>query len=112
MERSKEEIVFIPDISGFSNFVKATDSKKGAGIISQLLDVILQNICLSFDISEIEGDAVLFYKFGKPFSIPSILSQYEALLDQFNVKLEELAVEMPAVRKLSLKLIVHYGVIE
>lgn len=112
MDSGKEGIVFIPDISGFSNFVKNTESKKGAGIIAQLLDVILQNNCLSFDISEIEGDAVLFYKFGKTFSIPSILGQYEALLGRFNAKLEEFAIDTPDVRKLSLKLIVHYGAIE
>jgi hypothetical protein len=112
MDKAKEGIVFIPDISGYSNFVKNTNSKKGAEVIAQLLDVILQNNCLSFDVSEIEGDAVLFYKFGRTFSIPSILGQYEALLDSFNAKLEELAINTPDVRKLSLKLIVHYGVIE
>lgn len=63
MDNAKAGILFIPDISGFSEFVKNTQSKKGAEIIAQLLDVILQNNCLSFDISEIEGDAALFYKF-------------------------------------------------
>lgn len=112
MNSGKEGIVFIPDISGFSSFVRKTDNKKGAEIISQLLSVIIQNNCLSFDISEIEGDAVLFYKFGETFPIPSILGQYEALLDRFNSKVEELAIDNPEVRNLSLKLIVHYGIIE
>ena len=112
MASGKEGIIFIPDISGFSSFVKNTDGTKGAEVTAQLLDVMLKNNYLSFDISEIEGDAVLFYKFGKTFSIPSILGQYEALLGRFNAKLEELAIDTPKVKKLSLKLIVHYGVIE
>ena len=112
MATDKEGIVFIPDLSGYSNFVKKTDNKKGAEIIAQLLMVIIQSNYLSFDISEIEGDAVLFYKYGKPYSIPSILSQYEAILDGFNTKVEALAIDTPEVRNLSLKLIVHYGIIE
>ena len=102
----------MPDISGYSNFVRNTNSKKGADIVTQLLNVIIQNNCLAFDISEIEGDAVLFYKYGKTYPIPSILSQYEALLDRFNAKLEELVIDTPEVKTLSLKLIVHYGIIE
>ncbi|RZK02879.1 MAG: DUF2652 domain-containing protein [Flavobacterium sp.] len=112
MESNKQGIVFIPDISGYSKFVKNTDSKRGAKIISQLLMVIIQSNYLSFNISEIEGDAVLFYKYGDTYSISSILRQYETTLDRFNSKVDQLAVDTPEVRNLSLKVIVHFGVIE
>lgn len=112
MANDKLGTVFIPDISGYSKFVKTTDSEKGARIISELLMVIIQTNRLPFDISEIEGDAVLFYKYGKAYSIRCILMQYEAILEQFNAKVKELATDTPEVMKLSLKLIVHYGVIE
>lgn len=105
-------IVFIPDISGFSSFVKKTDDKTGALIIEQLLNTIVAANQLSLQLSEFEGDAILFYRYGKAFSIPVILEQYEVMLHAFNTKISELSQIYPATPCMSLKLVVHYGNLE
>jgi len=55
-------LIFIPDISGFTNFVKNIDIDLGVSITSDLLNGIIDNNPLDLDISEIEGDAVLYYR--------------------------------------------------
>ncbi|SEL31673.1 DUF2652 domain-containing protein [Parapedobacter koreensis] len=112
MEENKKGIVFIPDISGYSLFVKQTDNQAGAEIIAHLLDAVIQSNYLSFKISEIEGDAILFYRYGSTFPIKTILKQYEAMLNAFKTEVNRLAIHYPLVRKLSLKVVVHYGAIE
>ena len=55
-------LIFIPDISGFTDFVNTTAIEHSQHIISELLEIIIETNYLGFEISEIEGDAVLFYK--------------------------------------------------
>ncbi|MBK1442654.1 DUF2652 domain-containing protein [Parapedobacter sp. ISTM3] len=112
MKRNKKGIVFIPDISGYSRFVKRTDSKVGAEIIARLLNAVIQSNYLSFHISEIEGDAILFYRYGNTFPIKKVLKQYEVMLNAFNTEVSRLAIRYPQVKELSLKVVIHYGVIE
>lgn len=112
MKSGKKGIVFIPDISGYSRFVSRTDNTSGAKVISEMLASIIESNYLAFSISEIEGDAILFYRYGYPYPIPLILNQYEAMLKSFKAVVERLVPSFPQVRLLSLKLIVHYGPIE
>ncbi|HKH62865.1 MAG TPA: DUF2652 domain-containing protein, partial [Flavitalea sp.] len=59
-------LIFIPDISGFTSFVNNTEIEHSRFIIEELLETIINSNQLGLNISEIEGDAVLFYKFGDP----------------------------------------------
>ena len=59
-------LIFIPDISGFTNFVKKIDIELGRKITRELLIEIIESNPLYLEISEFEGDAVLYYKQGKP----------------------------------------------
>jgi len=61
----KKGTILIVDISGYTHFVKEADHAAGAQVISSLLSSIITNNTLGFHISEIEGDAILFYKYGK-----------------------------------------------
>jgi len=112
MKKDKKGIVFIPDISGYSRFVRQTKNKLGAQVISDLLQTIIRSNHLSLRISEIEGDAILFYQYGEAYPISMILDQYEKMLTAFNKRTKELAKLYPEIKFLSLKLIVHYGSIE
>lgn len=103
--------IFIVDISGYSNFVSKTENEAGAMIICDLLKVLITQNKLDFNICEIEGDAILFYKYGYVYQIESILNQFEAMLSAFNDEVEELKTSYPQVDKLSIKLIVHHGII-
>lgn len=102
-------ILFIPDISGYSRFVKETDATEGATVIASLLDALIGANRLAFEISEIEGDAILFYRHGKPYSVNLILRQFERMIKSFNDVKNTLSKSHPQVSHLSLKLIVHYG---
>ena len=54
-------LFLIPDISGFTRFVNQTEINHGQHIISELLELLIDSNDLGLTLSEIEGDAVLFY---------------------------------------------------
>lgn len=107
-EHSFNGTILIPDISGFTKFVTETEFAVGQEITRQLLEVILRNNILNLKISEIEGDAVLFYK-KKAISLKQIQKQFERMLGKFEEKVKELRREYDIEIDLSLKMIVHYG---
>ena len=106
---SQQGTIFIVDISGYTHFVSVVDIEMGASIVSSLLSSIIGSNLLGFDVSEIEGDAVLFYKYGPPDAVPLILSQFESMLSAFNQTAKLFAEFFPGIAELSIKLIVHYG---
>lgn len=64
MNPTTKAILFIPDMSGFSNFVTNTEILHGQEITAFLIEEIISSTYIDFSVSEIEGDAVLFYKEG------------------------------------------------
>ena len=56
--------LFIPDISGFTKFVKSTEINHGKHIIEELINIIISEGKKEFEVAEVEGDAVFFYKKG------------------------------------------------
>ena len=102
-------LIFIPDISGFTNFVKNIDMNLGASITSDLLNSIIDNNPLNMDLSEIEGDAILFYKLGKPFPLEEVVSGFKNMHEAFDKSFKKLKLQYKIEADLSLKLIVHYG---
>lgn len=106
----REGIIFIPDISGFAKFVHDTDIKLGKEIAAELLSVILHTNILNLKVSEIEGDAILFYRYGPPPTLKDLMNQYEFMLIAFKKKLRELKGQRHlSGLELSLKLVVHFG---
>ena len=61
MSTFQEATLFIPDISGFTKFVKTTELNHSKHIIEELINIIISEGKKSFEIAEIEGDAVLMY---------------------------------------------------
>lgn len=53
--------LFIPDISGFTKFVKSTEINHSKHIIEELINLIIKEGSDNFKVAEIEGDAVFFY---------------------------------------------------
>lgn len=53
--------LFIPDISGFTKFVKSTEILHSKHIIEELINIIIEKGSDHFKVAEIEGDAVFFY---------------------------------------------------
>ena len=54
--------LFIPDISGFTKFVKSTEINHSKHIIEELIKIIIHEGKKEFEMVEIEGDAVFFFK--------------------------------------------------
>ena len=76
--------ILIPDISGFTSFVTQTDIVSGQIITKRLLTSLLVNDLLDLELSEIEGDAALLYKYGRKLRPNDILKQYELMLENFH----------------------------
>jgi Protein of unknown function (DUF2652) len=109
-------LIFIPDISGFTKFVNETEIEHSRFIIEELLETIINSNQLDLSISEIEGDAVLFYKFGDPPSVQQLVHQVEKMFCEFHKQIlnyerrrlcQCLACKNAA--DLSLKVVIHYG---
>lgn len=109
-------LLFIPDISGFTKFVNETEVEHSSYIISELLENIINSNQIGLTISEIEGDAVLFYRFGKTPSLEEIYRQVENMFCNFQKQLKNYESRRAcqcsaciAAVNLSLKVITHYG---
>jgi hypothetical protein len=112
----KRGLLFIPDISGFSKFVNEVEIQHSQFIIQQLLEVLINANDSDLEISEIEGDAILFYKFGQPAELNALYKQVEKMFRAFhqylisydNRKICQCKACISAV-DLTLKVITHYG---
>lgn len=102
-------LIFIPDISGFTNFVKSIDIDLGVSITSDLLNGIIENNPLDLELSEIEGDAVLYYKIGDPIPLQEVFNCFQHMYKAFDTKYQYWKQLHNIQADLSLKLIVHYG---
>lgn len=102
-------LLFMADISGFTRFVKATDFEFGKQVIRELLSAILDGNILDMQVSEIEGDAVLFYRIGIPPSIEEVVAQFKRMSTLFYNQLNTFDARSGKPIELSLKFIVHYG---
>jgi len=109
-------LLFIPDISGFTKFVNETEIEHSRLIIRELLEILINANEIGLEVSEIEGDAILFYKFGPPPQLSEIYKQVEKMFFSFHSNLIsydhrkycQCKACMSAV-DLSLKVITHYG---
>lgn len=112
----KRGLLFIPDISGFTRFVNENEIDHSRMIIQELLDVLIDANQIGLEISEIEGDAILFYKYGESPQLEELYKQVEKMFCQFHRHL--IAYEhrrycqckacISAI-DLTLKVITHYG---
>ena len=109
-------LLCIPDISGFTQFMSKTDFELSSKVIPSLLNKIVYSNEIGLKISEIEGDAVLFYKTGDLPSLKDLLNQCKFFYTEFYKQLyalkkrhqgTEAAKIIPEV--LGLKIILHYG---
>ncbi len=112
----KHTLLCIPDISGFTEFMRETDFELSSKVIPSLLNNIIYSNEIGLKVSEIEGDAVLFYRQGP-------LPSFRAIMDQCRYFYTEFYKQLQALRKtykedekahyipeiLGLKIILHYG---
>jgi len=109
-------LLFIPDISGFTKFVNETEIEHSRIIIEELLENIINSNKIGLQVSEVEGDAVLFYRFGERPSTEALCKQVEDMFCNFQKQLKNYEGYRMCVCNacknainLSLKIITHYG---
>ena len=109
-------LIFIPDISGFTRFVNETEIEHSRYIIQDLLEILINANQIGLEISEIEGDAILFYKYGNAPDLKAIYKQVEKMFCEFHrhlIAYEQRrlcqCVACKSANDLTLKVITHYG---
>ena len=84
----EKAIYFMPDITGFTNFVNNTEVEHGVHIISELLELMIDSTTNDFQLAEIEGDALFLYKIEDHVNIDSIEQQIQAMYLAFHAHLK------------------------
>jgi len=108
-------LLLIPDITGFTKYITAADLQYSQVTIALLLEAILENNKLGIQVSEIEGDAILFYSFEKNYTVDEILEQCFLMHRAFHHQLKKIITTdcscgaCTLLGELSLKFILHYG---
>lgn len=109
-------LLFIPDISGFTEFVNQTELTHSQHIIEELLEILIDANEIGLEVSEIEGDAILFYRKGAPPTAAELLAQVQRMFVRFHAYLKLYETHRICqcgacctATNLSLKFIVHFG---
>jgi len=109
-------LLFIPDISGFTRFVNETDIDHSRLIIQELLEILINSNQVGLEVSEIEGDAILFYKYGEAPNMEELYKQVERMFCEFHQHLIAYDIAKfcqckacTSAINLTLKIITHYG---
>ncbi|RXG29199.1 Protein of unknown function [Leeuwenhoekiella marinoflava DSM 3653] len=109
-------LICIPDISGFTQFMREANFELTSQVIPALLNEIIYANTLDLKVSEIEGDAVLFFRKGELPDLASLIKQCKTFYTDFYKRIlklhkkhksEEDAIAIPEI--LGLKIILHYG---
>ena len=111
----QKAIYFMPDISGFTKFVNNTELEHGIHIISELLELLIDNTTKDLQLAEIEGDSLFMFTSEIP-NYQQLIAQTSKMLEAFHK--HTLSYENKRIcncgscrttSKLELKFLVHYG---
>lgn len=112
----KPSLLFLPDISGFTEFVNTTEVAHSQHVIAELLEVLIDANIQNLQLAEVEGDALFFYKEEEVPSLEMLLAQIESMFTAFysHLKLLEKNRICPCnacatAPNLQLKIIAHSG---
>lgn len=114
--KARPTLICIPDISGFTQFMSDMDFELTSKVIPALLNNIIYSNEIGLKVSEIEGDAVLFYRPGELPPFDKLVKQCQYFYTEFYKQLAFLrekhsgtngASKIPSL--LGLKIILHYG---
>lgn len=113
---SKKSLIFIPDISGFTEFIQNTEVEHSQHVIAELLEILIASNTYDLKLAEVEGDALFFYKENEILSLEKLLAQVETMFSAFysHLKLLENNRICPcracsSAPELELKIIIHSG---
>ena len=88
-QNTQTALLFIPDISGFTDFVNNTEITHSRHIIEELLEILIDTNEIGLSVSEIEGDAILFYRFGEAPKVSEVLAQVQRMYTHLSCTLKK-----------------------
>ena len=110
--------ILIPDISGFTEFMTSTELNHASHAVSIFIGTIIKAVEEEYEVSEIEGDAVLLIRKGMPPSKKEILDTCLKIFNAFHYqrKWMQMYTVCPcgacqAIINLTLKFVVHHGLV-
>lgn len=113
--KSKPTLIFIPDISGFTKFMSSAEPEHSNQLIPALLNKIIYSNKINLKVSEIEGDAIFFFKNDGLPKFEDLISQCQLFYIEFYKKLNQMK-SLPETKSeerlqdiLGLKIIIHFG---
>ena len=83
-----DSLIFLPDISGFTNFVNSTEAEHSQHIIAELLELLIDNEELELTLSDIEGDAIFYYKYKSVPTQEKLFQQVKKMFVNFHSHLQ------------------------
>ncbi|MFC5046356.1 DUF2652 domain-containing protein [Aquimarina hainanensis] len=114
-----KSLLFLPDISGFTEFVQTTEARHSEHVIAELLEVLIEANMLDLELAEIEGDALFFYKENEVPDAETLFAQVERMFTDFYSHLEVLKKNRicpcqacSLAPNLQLKIVIHSGVLQ
>jgi carbon monoxide dehydrogenase subunit G len=109
-------LLFMPDISGFTEFVNSTEITHAQSIIQEVLEIIVESNQINLEIGEIEGDAIFFYRIGSPPTLEQLLIQVQTMFTKFHRHLQMYdkqricpCAACTSATQLKLKIVAHFG---
>lgn len=78
-----KSLLFIPDISGYTQFIQTTEIEHSQHVIAELLEILINANSQELQLAEIEGDALFFYKEENNLSQELLLAQMEQMFTAF-----------------------------
>lgn len=114
--KAEPTLICIPDISGFTEFMSEVDFDLSSKVIPSLLNKVIYSNTINLKVSEIEGDAVLFYRHGSLPPIKDLIHQCKNFYTEFYKQLRvlrefysnhEKSKKIPDI--LGLKIVLHFG---
>jgi hypothetical protein len=109
-------LLFMPDISGFTEFVSNTEIIHAQSIIQEVLGLIIESNQINMEIGEIEGDAIFFYRIGEPPTLDQLLKQVQTMFTNFHQHLQMYEKQRicpctacSSAAQLKLKIVAHFG---
>jgi hypothetical protein len=114
---TEDGVLVLADISGFTEFVTATELEHGPAMIAELLGEVMRELAPPLTIQEVEGDAV--FALGADAAVGSAETLFDALdaaFAAFKTRQRELAADetcrcraCASVGSLDLKIVAHHG---
>jgi uncharacterized protein YndB with AHSA1/START domain len=109
----QEGALVLADISGYSKFVAQTEVDHSWSILHELLDTVVRSVHGRMDVSQVEGDAILFIT---GMTTPEVISAIEGTFVAFHRRLRDMQAVTTCpcsacanIGILKLKFVVHHG---